>query len=136
MRRTICAASLVGLVLAIDLTHTPMGSTSVSSAKAKGNWPHPVPLRVSDGNNRGLFVMTFGDVQTSLADGIFDPQTDQVTLKDGKVIKDYYAGTLGVRYFKPIDKSKFALPPSGWCTWYYYYQQINENEVKQNTRWI
>ncbi len=136
MRRTICVASLVGLILAIHLTHTTIGSTSVSSATAKGNWPHPVPLRVSDGNNRDLFVMTLGDVQTSLADGIFDPQTDQVTLKDGKVIKDYYAVTLGVRYFKPIDKSKFALPPSGWCTWYYYYQQINENEVKQNAQWI
>lgn len=22
------------------------------------------------------------------------------------------------------------------CTWYYYYQQINENEVKQNARWL
>src|SRR5207253_4401103 len=43
---------------------------------------------------------------------------------------------LGVKYFKAIDKTNFTLPPSGWCTWYYYYQQINETEVKQNARWI
>ena len=80
--------------------------------------------------------MTLGEVETSLADGVLDPQTDRVTLKDGNVIENYYKGTLGVKYFKPIYKSRFALPPSGWCTWYYYYQQINENEVKQNAQWI
>ena len=80
--------------------------------------------------------MTLGDVETSLADGVLDPQADRVTLKDGKVIENYYKSTLDVKYFQPIDKSRFALPPSGWCTWYYYYQQINENEVKQNAQWI
>jgi len=80
--------------------------------------------------------MTLGEVETSLADGVLDPQADRVTLKDGKVIENYYKSTLGVKYFQPIDKSRFALPPSGWCTWYYYYQQINENEVKQNAQWI
>jgi hypothetical protein len=57
-------------------------------------------------------------------------------LKDGSVIANYYRDKFGVKYFQPIDKTNFPLPPSGWCTWYYYYQQINENEVKQNARWI
>ncbi|MGH9880525.1 MAG: NPCBM/NEW2 domain-containing protein, partial [Pyrinomonadaceae bacterium] len=38
--------------------------------------------------------------------------------------------------FKPIDKSTFPLPPSGWCSWYFYYQEINEDEVKRNAKWI
>src|ERR1043166_3382850 len=136
MRKTVCVPTLLGLILAIHVIHTGVVTTSVSSSQTKGNWPHTVPLRVRDGNNRDLFVMTLGDVETSLADGVFDPQTDQVTLKDGNVIQNYDAGTLGVKYFKPIDKSRFALPPSGWCTWYYYYQQVNESEVKQNAQWI
>ncbi len=81
-------------------------------------------------------VMTLGDVETPLADGMYDPTTDEATLKDGSIIKNYYREKLGVKYFKAIDKTNFPLPPSGWCTWYYYYQQINETEVKQNARWI
>jgi len=81
-------------------------------------------------------VMTLGDVQTPLADGIYDPSTDEVTLTDRSTLPNYYRDKLGVKYFRPVDKSNFPLPPSGWCTWYYYYQQINEDEVKQNTRWI
>jgi len=81
-------------------------------------------------------VMTLGDVETSLADGRYDPAADEVVLKDGTITKNYYHDKLGIKYFKPIDKSNFPLPPSGWCTWYYYYQQINENEVRQNARWI
>src|SRR5438874_326939 len=136
MRRSIYLVSLLGLVLAVLVTHLSVGSGSIPSPGTRTGWPRPVPLRVRDGSNRDLFVMTLGDVETSLADGVFDPQADQVTLKDGNVIKNYYAATLGVKYFRPIDKSRFALPPSGWCTWYYYYQQINENEVKQNAQWI
>ena len=126
MRRSIYLVSLLGLVLAVLVTHPNVGSGSIPSPGTRTDWPRPVPLRVRDGSNRDLFVMTLGDVETSLADGVFDPQADQVTLKDGNVIKNYYAATLRVKYFKPIDKSRFALPPSGWCTWYYYYQQINE----------
>ena len=81
-------------------------------------------------------VMTLGDVETPLADGLYDPTTDEATLKDGSIIKNYYREKLGVKYLKAIDKTNFPLPPSGWCTWYYYYQQINETEVKQNARWI
>jgi hypothetical protein len=28
------------------------------------------------------------------------------------------------------------LPPSGWCSWYFYYQEIGEDEVKRNADWI
>jgi len=99
-------------------------------------WPRPIPARIHDGNNQDLFVMTLGDVSTTLADGMFDPSQDEVRLKDGSVKQNYYKDTLHIKYFQPIDKTKFPLPPSGWCSWYFYYQEINADEVKRNALWM
>lgn len=100
------------------------------------SWPYAVPCRIQDGDNKDLFLMTLGDVDTALAQGIYDPVKDEVTLKDGTVKRNYFRDTLGLKYFQPMDKSIFPLPPSGFCTWYYYYQDVNETEVKRNARWI
>ncbi len=107
-------------------TNAPSGQT----------WPHPIPCRIADGDNKDLFVMTLGPVETPIADGVFDPVKDQVTLKNGAVTNHYYRDVLGVKYYAPLDKSRFPLPPSGWCTWYYYYSRINATEVKRNADWI
>src|ERR1700761_6790983 len=48
-------------------------------------WPHPIPCRTQDGVNPDIWVMTLGDPQTSLADGVFDPVADAVTMRDGSV---------------------------------------------------
>ncbi|MGB2869808.1 MAG: alpha-galactosidase, partial [Bacteroidota bacterium] len=111
-------------------------SGSEAQTDSKKSWPSPIPLRTHDGENKDLFVMTLGDVQTSLANGIYDPSADEVHLRDGSVIRNYFRSTLGVTYFAPIDKAKFPLPPSGWCSWYYYYQEIDENEIRLNARWV
>ncbi len=95
-----------------------------------------IPCRIKDGANPELFLMTLGNVKTPISDGFYDPLKDEVILKDGNVIKNYFKDVLGIKYFKPIDKSRFPLPPSGWCSWYYYYQEINENEVGKNAKWI
>ena len=89
---------------------------SETDAAPNRGWPHPIPLRVRDGANRNLMVMTLGDVETSLAEGMYDPVADKATLKDGSVVEHYYRDKLGVKYFQPIDKKNFPLPPSGWCT--------------------
>src|SRR5918911_1841593 len=107
-----------------------------SSVNARQAWPRPIPARIRDGDNKELLVMTLGDVKTVLADGTFDPAKDEVRLKDGTVRQNYYRQILGVKYFKPLDKLRFPLPPAGWCSWYFYYQEINEDEVKRNARWI
>ena len=106
------------------------------SSSAQELWPRVVPARVQDGVNKDVFVMTLGNVQTPLADGVFDPLKDEVKLKHGSVRSNYYKQSLGIKYFQPIDKSRFPLPPSGWCSWYFYYQEINEDEVKRNADWI
>ena len=99
-------------------------------------WPQPVPCRIQDGPDPDLFVMTLGPVETPVAQGTFDPVKDQVTLKDGAVKTNYYRDVLGVKFYQPLDKSRFPLPPSGWCSWYYYYNRINETEVKRNAAWL
>ena len=99
-------------------------------------WPHPIPARIRDGSNKDLMVMTLGDVTTPLADGVFDPVKDELRLNDGAVVKNYFRDTLKIKYFHPIDKTQFPLPPSGWCSWYFFYQEIDENEIKLNAKWI
>jgi hypothetical protein len=106
------------------------------SLEAQQPWPHPIPARIQDGANKELFVMTLGDITTPISDGTFDPARDLVTLKNGRQIPNYFRDSLKVKYYKPIDKGIFPLPPSGLCTWYYYYQDINEQEVKLNADWI
>jgi FMN phosphatase YigB (HAD superfamily) len=86
--------------------------------------------------NRELMVMTLGDVSPAIADGIFDPAKDELRLKDGTVLKNYFRDTLKIKYFAPIDKTRFPLPPSGWCSWYFFYQEINEDEIKLSAKWI
>jgi len=103
--------------------------------KSRG-WPRPIPVRIRDSTNLDLLVMTLGPVNTPIADGMFDPAKDEVRLKDGTVLANYYRDILKIKYYRPIDKSRFALPPSGWCSWYFYYQEINEDEVKRNAAWI
>jgi hypothetical protein len=99
-------------------------------------WPHAIPARTKDSDNRDLFIMTLGDVKTPLADSTFDPAKDEIRTNDGSTRADYYKKTLGINFFEPIDKSIFPLPPAGWCSWYYYYQEIDENEIKRNAKWI
>jgi dipeptidyl aminopeptidase/acylaminoacyl peptidase len=106
------------------------------SPKTSAAWPRPFPSRTHVDKDDDLFVMTLGDVDTELANGSYDPQKDELQLADGKAIENYYRDELGIKYYAPLDKTRFPLPPTGWCTWYYYYPKITAVEVKQNTEWI
>lgn len=121
----------------MTISYTAILSVAVLSLHLSSTqWPHPIPCRVQDGNNPDLFVMTLGDVNTPIAQAVFYPVEDRVVLKDGTVIEHYYRDHLGIKYYSPIDKTRFPLPPAGWCTWYYYYSRITAEEVKANARWI
>jgi hypothetical protein len=95
-----------------------------------------IPCRIRDGENRDLFVMTLGDVKTPIAQGLFYPNQDQVKLNDGSSLDYYYRDTLGIRHYSPIDKSVFPSPPSGWCSWYFYFYEISEGEIRRNVKWL
>jgi len=81
-------------------------------------------------------VTLLGEVETPLAQGTYDPVADRVTLRDGTVLEDYFKTTLDIPYYEPLDKTVFPLPPSGWCSWYYYYREVTPGEVVANARWI
>jgi hypothetical protein len=111
--------------------------TVAASARPQGlQWPHPVPCRINDGANPDIFLMTLGNVTTPLANATFDPVADRVVFADGRVFSHYYRDSLHVKFYAPIDKSIFPLPPSGWCSWYYYYQEIDPAEVMKNAHWV
>ncbi len=113
-----------------------LGVLSLMASAIKPNWPFPIPCRIKNNTNPDLFIMTLGDVQTKLAQGIFYPQRDLIILNDGSEIHNYYKDTLRIKYFKPIDKTHFPLPPSGWCSWYFYYQEISADDIKENAKWL
>ena len=112
------------------------GHELYASGSESTPWPRPVPARIGEGSNPKLMVLTLGEVETPLADGLFDPLADSMTLDDGRVIDNYYRNELGIRFFAPFDKSRFPLPPSGWCSWYYYYKDISPEEIETNARWL
>ena len=124
------------LALALLVATSPGEKNFAQKAADVPAWPHPIPCRIQDGANPDLFVMTLGDVQTPLADGVFDPVKDEVVLKDGIVKTNYYRDGLGVKFYQPLDKLQFPQPPSGWCTWYYYYNRVTAAEVQENAKWI
>ena len=118
----------------IVLTLLLSGQLSLFADSAK--WPYVFPCRTEDGNNKDLMVMTLGEVDTPLANAVFDPATDIVSLDNGTKIENYYREVLNIKNYSPIDKTIFPVPPSGWCTWYFYYSRITEDEVKRNAKWI
>jgi len=99
-------------------------------------WPRDIPIRTAPEGFDELFVLTLGEVQTPLADGTFNPVHDRVSLDDGTTIDKYYRETLRIPHYAPIDKSVFRVPPTGWCSWYYYYEDIPAEEVLRNARWV
>lgn len=109
---------------------------SVSVAGPVTPWPRPVPVRLEPTGADDLFVTTLGFVETPLADGMFDPVADRIDMRDGRVFEDYYRDSLEIAYFTPLDKSIFPLPPSGWCSWYYYFQEVDAPEILENARWL
>ncbi len=134
MRSIIPVILLAGLLCGVPFAQTAKRNSAQPTKSVAA--PSVIPCRTKDGNNKDLFVMTLGDVKPTIADGTYDLTRDQVKHNDGSVIDNYYRNTLGLKYFKPIDKSIFPLPPSGWCSWYYYYQDISDKEVERNAKWI
>lgn len=52
-------------------------------------------------------------------------------------IERYYRERLGIKFYQPIDKTvktRFPKPVSGWCSWYHFYQGVDEAKVLANAR--
>src|SRR4051812_16720011 len=81
---------VISLTIAFFSTAIGVEISSAQEVKAAQSWPHLIPCRIHDGVNPDMFVMTLGDIDTPIADGIFDPVKDSVLLKDGTVKANYY----------------------------------------------
>lgn len=122
---------LSAAIFAAPAQPTPAGPVSP--------WPRVIPARVLTPDEAAaddLLVFTLGEVQTPIANARFDPTTDTLTFNDARRIEHYYRDSLGIRAFTPIDKSRFPVPVSGWCTWYNYYTDLTAADVLENARWI
>jgi hypothetical protein len=141
-RRAVTATAPPAVTAATPVAATPRLDVAqarerwLAAAGPVTPWPRPVPVRVRPQVDDDLLVSLLGDVRTPLADGTFDPVADRVTLEDGRVVERYYQDSLDITYYRPLDKSVFPLPPSGWCSWYYYYREVTPSEVLANAQWI
>jgi len=108
---------------------------SFSFSFAQDKLPDKIPCRIND-ENKNIMFMTLGNPTVEINHGYFYPYEDKVVLKTGEEIKNYFKENLKITFYKPIDKSFFPLPPSGWCSWYYYYQEISSKEVMLNADWL
>ncbi|HEX8549836.1 MAG TPA: hypothetical protein VF691_22940, partial [Cytophagaceae bacterium] len=93
--------------------------------------------RLNDSLNSDVLFLGLGNPDfASIKQGDFDLLNDRI-LQNGQLIySDYYKQSLKVKFFKPIDKSAFKRPATGWCSWYYYYQDLDMKESLLNIRWL
>ena len=80
--------------------------------------------------------MTLGDVRTNCQTPPSIRRKTSFVWRTAHSSSTTYRDELGIKYFTPLDKTRFPLPPTGWCTWYYYYPKITAEEVKRNAQWI
>ncbi len=104
--------------------------------------------------------LSCGRVQSRLADSLYSPAQDLALefkgenlciqwdesrqiyslTSDGPIVvrikKDFYKTCHGFKWFRPLDKKKFPRAPSGWCSWYYYYLEVDEKGILRNIEWL
>ncbi|MGQ9726973.1 MAG: alpha-galactosidase, partial [Candidatus Fervidibacter sp.] len=126
--------------------------------------PEPYLGRLSDEENHGVFSVAHGPVTSETAKTVFNRFNDTaVTLPQSDIYRNpadplgcyrfVSKGNLGkivfvtkvttdvikrhgIRYYASVDKSVFKRAPTGWCSWYYYYQNISQEEWEKNVKWL
>lgn len=117
-----------------------------------------IPCRIEPGPRPALIQSQFGlPAANRRANALFDILTDTALVLEGacwtplakgeyttpgaleltlRLIPDYYRTHRQLRYYAPLDKTIHRTPPSGWCSWYYYYTEFGEDDVLANARWM
>lgn len=94
-------------------------------------------IRLNDSLNSDVLFLSLGNpILSTIKQADFDLTNDRVFKNDKLLFNNYYKEKLGVKYFVPIDKTIFKVPATGWCSWYYYYQDLDMSEALLNTHWI
>lgn len=120
-----------------------------------------IACRIEPSSRPDLIQSQYGEpVTNTRLDALFNPDTDTVLRVTGgalkpdqnnlwtlsslspsqvielQIIPDYFKTIHKFRYYKPIDKTFFRYPPSGWCSWYYYFTELGEQDVLANAEWM
>jgi hypothetical protein len=104
--------------------------------------------------------LAIGRVRSRLADAIFSPVADLGFKFNGKnlcvewdverscylasaegsltvhIQERVYQDGSNLKWYKPMDKSVFSRAPAGWCSWYYYYLDVDEPGILRNLGWL
>jgi hypothetical protein len=133
--------------------------TSPGRVTASVTWSRDAFLcRLERPTPQRVVQLSIGRVESLLADSLFDPETDDGIRFEGQGLRltptddgyalsaerltairlhlDVYKKTLGIKWYRPLDKDHFPRPPCGWCTWYYYYHNVTEADVLENAQWL
>ena len=90
-------------------------------------------IRLDEGGVREFSIFVYGDGR-EVAPGETVLSEELLILEgpDGYALLERYAACLG-------DRMKARVPqsvPTGWCSWYYYYSRVTENDVLENLEWL
>ncbi|MFA6133029.1 MAG: alpha-galactosidase [Phycisphaerae bacterium] len=114
--------------------------------------------RVAAGSDVDVVQLGIGAATSRLCNAVFLPHRDEalvfqadglkVSKGDGSVrvectgplrvtlMRDYMKVHRNIPWYQPMDRRTFPKPPAGWCSWYYYYKLITEEEIVRNTDWL
>ena len=121
------------------------------------------PCRIAPGEDREVVQLGCGEAAGALCNALYDSRKDvaYVFLAQGlrmapmlkgtrckgyaltcegplsiTMLHDYMRVHRGLPWYRLMNRKRFPRPPAGWCSWYYYYLKINEEEIVKNTEWL
>jgi hypothetical protein len=122
-----------------------------------------VICRVAPGADRDVVQLGCGQTSSALCNAVYNVCKDTAYVFEGDAVRlspvlrngrfkgyevtcrgpltitaleNYMKVHRGLPWFVPMDRKHFPRPPAGWCSWYYYYLKVNEEEVVKNTDWL
>lgn len=117
----------------------------------------PIACRLSSPRDEKVYQVATGRGISPKADSLYDASLDLALEMNGcklfNVEKGYKIRVenqemvrfwlrknvikrLGIEYYSPLNRESFQAAPTGWCSWYSYYQKITANEWKKNVLWL
>ncbi len=118
------------------------------------------PCRLDAPISNDVVQLSCGRVRSLLANALYSPLEDlalefvgaNVRLEwdgskglysvatDGPIVvrvkPNYFKTRQGLKWFQPLDKKEFPRAPAGWCSWYYYYLDVDEAGILRNLDWL
>ena len=118
---------------------------------------HPILCRLNSDRNESVYHVRSGEGVSPAANSLYDPSSDQGLEMDGfnfvhsineltvaasgkDILRIWIRRDVikrqGIDFFRPLNREAFPSAPTGWCSWYSYYQNITAKEWKKNVAWL